>query len=165
MKYLLLLIAIIVGTLIPIQGTINSRLGLATGQPLLATAISFAGGLIAISLVVVAVSGGIPKWEPTAPTPFYLVLGGLPGVAFVLTTLILIPHIGVAAALSGLIVGQLASSLLFDHFGWLGAPIREVSLTRLAGVSLLIVGALLVVRGDSKGSSGAVEQDGASSQS
>ena len=151
MKYLLLLIAIIVGTLIPIQGTINSRLGQATGQPLLATAISFAGGLIAILLIAILVAGGLPKWAPSAPTPFYLFLGGLPGVAFVLTTLILIPHIGVAAALSGLIVGQLASSLLFDHFGWLGAPIREVSSMRLIGVSLLIIGALLVVRGGPKG--------------
>ena len=153
MKYLLLLIAIVVGTLIPIQGTINSRLGQITGLPLLATAISFAGGLIAIVALVVLTSGGLPKWEPSAPTPLYLFLGGLPGVAFVLTTLVLIPHIGVAAALSGLIVGQLASSLLFDHYGWLGAPIREVSMTRVAGVALLIAGALLVVRGAPKGAS------------
>ncbi|MFT5732957.1 MAG: transporter family-2 protein [Planctomycetota bacterium] len=150
MKVLLLVLAVLVGALVPLQGTINSRMGLVTGQPLLATLISFTGGFLAISLIVIGVSGGLPKWEPSGPTPLYLFLGGLPGVVFVLTALMLIPRIGVAAAVCGFVVGQLSSSLLFDHFGWLGAPLREVTMPRLVGVALLAAGTILVVRGEAK---------------
>lgn len=149
MKLLLLLLAVLVGALVPLQGTINSRMGTVTGQPLLATLISFTGGFLAITLIVLSVSGGLPKWQPSGPTPFYLFLGGLPGVVFVLTALMLIPKIGVAAAVCGFVVGQLSSSLLFDHFGWLGAPLREVSATRLLGLALLVAGTFLVVRSQS----------------
>ncbi|MEZ6014620.1 MAG: DMT family transporter [Planctomycetota bacterium] len=148
MKLLLLLAAMLVGALVPLQGTINSRMGMVTGQPLLAALISFTGGFLAIALIVLGVSGGLPKWQPTGPTPLYLFLGGLPGVVFVLTALVLIPRIGVAAAVCGFVVGQLSSSLLFDHFGWLGAPLREVTAARLIGLALLVTGTFLVVRSE-----------------
>ncbi|QDV05398.1 hypothetical protein Poly30_08950 [Planctomycetes bacterium Poly30] len=150
MKLLLLLLAVLVGALVPLQGTINSRMGMVTGQPLLATLISFTGGFLAILVIVLGASGGLPKWEPVGPTPLYLFLGGLPGVVFVLTALMLIPRIGVAAAVCGFVVGQLSSSLLFDHFGWLGAPLREVTAQRLIGLALLAAGTFLVVRSEAK---------------
>ncbi len=147
MNYLLVALAVLVGCLVPLQGAINSRLGTVTGQPLLATLISFSGGLVAIALAVVITTRGLPKWTAVGPTPFYLFLGGLPGVAFVLTTLWLAPKIGIAVTLCGLIVGQLSMSIAFDQFGWLGLPVKEITVQRIVGVAFLIAGTLLVVRG------------------
>lgn len=147
MKYLFVLLAVLVGGLVPLQGAINSRLGTITGQPLLATAVSFTSGLFAISLALLLASGGWPKWTASEPVPFFLLLGGLPGVVFVLTTLWLAPKIGIAVALSGLIVGQLSMSLAFDQFGWFGLPVKEITMQRLLGVGLLIAGTFLIVQG------------------
>ena len=45
------------------------------------------------------------------------------------------------------VAGQLLTAILIDHFGILGVTARAMSLGRLAGVLLVIVGALLVRRG------------------
>ncbi|MFN7231890.1 MAG: DMT family transporter [Brevundimonas sp.] len=45
-----------------------------------------------------------------------------------------------------MIAGQLALSLVLDHFGWLGVPRQPLSLTRIAGVALVLAGVLLVRR-------------------
>jgi transporter family-2 protein len=42
------------------------------------------------------------------------------------------------------IAGQFIASLLLDRFGLLGFPERAVSWVRLAGVALLVAGAVLV---------------------
>jgi transporter family-2 protein len=50
--------------------------------------------------------------------------------------------------LSLIIAGQVCASLLFDRFGWLSMPLREISLPRLAGAALVVAGVLLVNFGD-----------------
>jgi transporter family-2 protein len=59
---------------------------------------------------------------------------------------ILGPRLGAAAFLSLVVLGQLAASLILDHFGWLGFAQHSISLSRLAGAGLLIAGVLLVAR-------------------
>lgn len=146
-KYLLMFIAVIVGAGIPLQGAINARMGEKLANPLLATFVSFAGGLLAISLILLLKTPGVPPWVAPKSTPWYLYCGGLPGVVFVTTTLLLIPRIGAANALAGFLVGQFLASLAFDHYGWLGVPLRPTTSWRLLGVALLICGALLVAKG------------------
>ena len=144
-KLLLILAAAAVGTLIPYQGTVNSRLGQALGQPFLAALVSFTGGTLTVLLVNLVVYGGLPRWEPKGPTPWYLFTGGLPGVVFVTTTLVLMPRIGVAATVGSMLMGQLVGSLLFDHFGLLGMAVRPLNAKRLLGATLLAGGVLLIV--------------------
>ena len=42
----------------------------------------------------------------------------------------------------------MVSSLLFDRFGLLGLPVRDISWIRVAGAALLLLGAVLVNFGD-----------------
>lgn len=56
------------------------------------------------------------------------------------------PRLGVASTITLMIAGQLALSLVLDHFGWLGVPRQPLSLTRVAGVALVLAGVLLVRR-------------------
>ena len=144
-KFLMIAGAAAVGALIPYQGTVNSQLGRTIGQPFVATLISFSGGTLAVLLIVLAINMGLPKWTPKSPTPWYLFTGGLPGVVFVTTTLMLMPRIGVAATVGSMLVGQLIGSLLFDHFGVLGTQVRPVNARRLLGVLLLAGGMLMIV--------------------
>jgi transporter family-2 protein len=69
--------------------------------------------------------------------------GGLLGAIFVFGTIYLAPTIGTASMLSLIIAGQLLSSLIFDATGFLDVPLKEISLTRIIGATLVITGALL----------------------
>ena len=146
MKSLLMAVAVIVGMGIPLQGAINAQMGKALENPLLSTFVSFTGGLLAIAMILLITTPGIPTWVAPRDTPWYFYCGGLPGVVFVTTTLLLFPRIGAANALAGFLVGQFLASLAFDHFGWLGVKERPVSLLRVVGVVLMIGGMLLVAR-------------------
>ncbi|MGL6041682.1 MAG: DMT family transporter, partial [Deefgea sp.] len=73
-----------------------------------------------------------------------MLLGGLLGALFVFGTTLLAPKLGAATMLSLIITGQIIASMLFDHYGWLAMPIKEISWPRLLGAALVIIGVLLV---------------------
>jgi transporter family-2 protein len=73
-------------------------------------------------------------------------LGGPLGTLFVLTGIVVTPKIGAASMIVLVITGQLCMALLLDHFALLGLPGREVSLLRLLGAGLLMLGALLITK-------------------
>ena len=147
MKFLALIVAAAcIGALIPFQGGVNSKLGASLGQPFLATLISFTGGTLTVLLIVLITSGGLPKWTPSTPTPWYWFIGGLPGVVFVTTTLVLIPRIGFANTVGPMLVGQLICTLVLDHFGILVREQRHINPQRVIGAVLLISGLMLIVR-------------------
>ena len=43
-----------------------------------------------------------------------------------------------------IIAGQMLMSVVMDHFGLLGVPVREVTTARIAGVLLVFIGLLLI---------------------
>ena len=47
---------------------------------------------------------------------------------------------------AALITGQLGLALVIDQFGWLGIDRRPLTLTKVAGIALLVAGTYLVVR-------------------
>ena len=67
------------------------------------------------------------------------------GASYVVCTIIVGPKLGAAALLALVILGQLVTSLLVDHFGWLGFPQHPLTLMRLLGATLLFGGVLLIV--------------------
>ncbi|TIM69216.1 MAG: EamA-like transporter family protein, partial [Mesorhizobium sp.] len=72
------------------------------------------------------------------------VAGGMLGGFYVTLSTILTPRIGAAALMAFLVAGQLIAGMLVDRAGFLGVAVREVSLGRVAGAVLLLVGALLI---------------------
>ena len=60
MIWLLLLIALVAGMLLPVQTGINAELRNLVGQPILAAAIQFLVGAAALLLVVVAMGAPVP---------------------------------------------------------------------------------------------------------
>ena len=53
-----------------------------------------------------------------------------------------------AAMISLIVAGQVLSSMVFDRFGLLGLPVRDITWIRVAGATLLLLGAVLVNFGD-----------------
>lgn len=140
----LILMAILVGGLIPIQSSINSHLGQLLKHPLLATFVNFLGGTIVLSILIfLIVKPNFPSLSEAKNIPIYLYLGGILGVTFVTTIVLLTPHIGITNMLTGAIVGQIIISVIIDHYGWFSLPIHTISWQRISGIIFLLIGTYL----------------------
>lgn len=139
------LMGIVAGICIAVQAPINVQLGRALGMPIAAAAMSFLAGAIALWAIGFAVSAinGSPI-QFAAPAPWLFVTGGLLGAFFVTSTIVLTPMIGTAAVMALAITGQLLAGLTLDKIGFLGTAVREISMGRVAGAVLLVVGALMI---------------------
>jgi transporter family-2 protein len=78
--------------------------------------------------------------------PWWMFAVGLPGVVLYLTIAYTIPRIGVTTALTLIIIGQLLTGMIIDHFGLLEVAARSIDGNRLLGTALLLLGAYLIAR-------------------
>jgi transporter family-2 protein len=138
-----ILVAVLIGTLLPLQGLVNARLSASIGGPVAAAFVSFLVGTLALGLYIVATR------TPLAPAaalhlPAWVWVGGALGAIYVACFTLIIPHLGAASIICMAVLGQIIASLLLDHFGVLQAP-RPADWTRLLGVMLMLAGVALVV--------------------
>lgn len=139
-----LALTIAASALVAAQAPINSQLGRAVGT-FEASFVSFAIGTVALA-VVVAVTGGFADLRHVGDVRWYYLTGGLLGVVYVSTLLVAVRTLGASGILAGTLVGQLAASVVIDRFGLLGVQEATITATRVSGIALVAVGALLVTR-------------------
>ena len=141
---LIAILAVIVGgALTALQGPTNARLAGAVASPVNAALISFAVGTVALMILAAALHTR-PDMAATRALPLAAWLGGLYGAVFVVAAAYAVPKLGVATTIVLMVAGQMMLSLILDHFGFMGVPKQPITLTRLAGVAMLIGGVLLV---------------------
>jgi transporter family-2 protein len=73
--------------------------------------------------------------------------GGLLGVLFVVSAAYAGPRIGALLFMSLVLAGQMSAAVVFDHYGWVGFPQASVTLGKIAGLVLIVVGVWLIRRG------------------
>jgi transporter family-2 protein len=139
------LLVLLVGAVLPLQALVNARLGALSFGPLFASLASFIVGALGLSLVWLATRPQVPDAAVLARVPWWAWSGGLLGAAFVVIGTVMVPRLGAAALICLVVFGQLAGSLLLDHFGVLH-PRQPADPLRILGVVLVAAGALLVVR-------------------
>jgi transporter family-2 protein len=142
-----MLAAVLVGMLVSTQPALNGMLGRAMGSYTSATLISV--GVAFLSAIVLALVMGRGDFSRSAlgSVPWYVYLAGVAGMLFVAGGAIIAPVTGAFAFFVCIVAGQLLGAMLADHFGAFGLAVREVSPQRIAGLVLVIAGALLVHRG------------------
>ena len=134
------------GALVSLQAPTNSMLARAGGSPVLAALISFAIGTLALFVVWLG-SGNRPAAEAFARLPYFAWFGGLYGAFFVAVAAFAAPRIGLASLITIGIAGQIVMALALDHFGLLGLPKDAISVTKVVGAALVLIGVVLVRRG------------------
>lgn len=139
------LLVLLVGVVLPLQALVNARLGALTAGPLFASLASFAVGSVALLLAWLAIRPQGLDTASLARVPWWAWSGGLMGAAFVVISTVMVPRLGAAALICLVVFGQLAGSLLMDHYGVLH-PRQPADPLRILGVVLVAAGALLVVR-------------------
>ncbi|WP_047864364.1 DMT family transporter [Rubrobacter aplysinae] len=140
------LFAVVGGVALAIQSGVNSTLGKYLPHPVYAVAISFAIGTAVALVYAAAARAGMPDLAALSKAPWWVWTGGVLGVVYVMGTVVVAPRLGAAALMGLLMGGLLVTSLVLDHFGLVGLPIKEVNAVRITGAALLVVGAVLIQR-------------------
>ena len=143
---LTLALALFAGLLMAIQAPTNAILGKATGSPVVAAFISFVVGTVALGAIVAGSAGRLFAPELKS-VPWYSWMGGFYGAFFVAIAAFGAPKIGVGPLLTAAIAGQLLGAIILDHYGLLGLARQPVSIEKVAGVALVLLGAWMVRRG------------------
>lgn len=145
MAILWILLGVISGACIAVQAPINAQLGRDLGLPFAAAFVSFAAGAIllgAVTFIVAAATQTSIHWSQ--PAWWLFIAGGALGTVYVTSAVVLTPQIGAAAVMALAVTGQLLAGLVVDRVGFMGVAVRELTLGRIAGAALLVVGALMI---------------------
>jgi len=145
MSYLPHLFAVLVGAGLTIQVGMNATVRVALGSPVIATIVNFGVGLVALLLFAVGTHARIVP-SSVGSVPAWAWFGGLLGALFVASTTVLGPRLGAAALLALTLFGQMLAALIVDHYGAIGFPHSPITLTRLTGAALLVVGVILILK-------------------
>jgi bacterial/archaeal transporter family-2 protein len=70
----------------------------------------------------------------------------LMGASIVFGIAWLFPVVGAANATIALLFGQIVSSLVLSHYGWLGSPVQPITMRSLLGAAVMLVGVILATR-------------------
>jgi|SoiMethySBSTD1v2_1073268.scaffolds.fasta_scaffold1110255_1 transporter family-2 protein len=141
LTYALLLFA---GALITVQASINARLGSVLGNNMQAVLVSFVVGTIAALAFCLIEGRSVVSWETVRQAPWWVWTGGLLGVAFVWTTIFAVPKVGVSIMFPIVVAGQMVAAIIVEHFGLLGSAKVQVSLPRIGGVVLVVLGVMVL---------------------
>ncbi len=138
-------VMLVVGLGIPIFAALNGGLATRLQNPILASMVALlaAVGVITSALLL---TEGVPKLSFDASIPFWFYLGGVFVAIYILGMTWIAPRFGVGNAVAFVLLGQLISMALIDHFAWFGAAHHSITLQRVAGLALMTVGVFLSVR-------------------
>lgn len=146
MIFFLVIAAVIIGALMPVQAGINAELSRIVNHPYLGAFVSFLIGTVALTALILI--QGLPVADLkrlSGASPIHFV-GGMLGALFVGSSIFLIPKMGATAMIASFITGQLLMSVLMDHFGWFGVPVTPMNGVKAIGIVLLFTGLYLVMR-------------------
>jgi bacterial/archaeal transporter family-2 protein len=133
------------GVGIPLLAAMNAQLGGRLGSPAAAAAILFVVAFLGAAVVLMLTAG--PQALAAAPAqPRHLFLAGLLVCFYVLSITWIAPRFGIGNAVFFVLLGQLVSAALIDHFGLFGAIRKPVGLPRLGGIALMAAGVMLATR-------------------
>ena len=138
-----LLVAVLIGAILPLQGLVNARLGVHVGGPVAAAFVSFLVGTVMLGLYLLATRTPVTL-QGSLKLPAWIWAGGAIGAVYVACFTLLIPRIGAAGMVCLAVLGQVTASLLLDKFGVLQAP-KPVDALRVVGALLVLAGVVLVV--------------------
>jgi bacterial/archaeal transporter family-2 protein len=128
-----------VGLQSPLASMITQRLGLLESVFI----VHIGGALIALIPLLIYGGGKLNEWRNV---PWYALAAGIFGLLVIGAISYMIPRIGIGAAITTIVAGQLLVGTILDHYGLLGAAGRSLDLTRVFGLAVVLVGVWLTVK-------------------
>jgi len=130
------------GIVLAVHLAMNGKVGSVMNNARVANALFWCIG--ALGAVVIGLTG----WRAGALSPLKqvnpaLLFAGILGASLVFAIAWLIPQVGAGPVMITLLAGQVIGGLLMSHYGWLGSPVRPITLTTGIGVLVMIAGVAL----------------------
>lgn len=123
---------------IPVLAAMNATLGQKIGSPIMAAAILFS--IAVIAAWILAAGQGFQGFSELRLAPKHLFLAGLLVLFYVLSITFIAPRFGVGNAVFFVLVGQIISATVIDHFGLFGAAVTQINWTRALGLGFMVGG-------------------------
>ena len=130
---------IAVGIQSPMASMITERLGLFESVFI----VHIGGAIIALLPLLIYGGGKLSQWRSV---PWYVLGAGVFGVVVIAAISFTIPRVGVAAAITTVVAGQILAGALIDHYGLLETHLRPMDLTRAIGLAVVLFGVWLTVK-------------------
>ncbi len=132
--------SLLMGALTAVMVVFNGSLTGIAGRPF-ALVIIHLVGRAAMTLVM-----AYKRLRPTiAKLPVWQLSAGLVGVCTITCNNLAFGRISVSALLALALLGESVFSLMADHWGFLGLPVRKVQKGKLLGAPLLVIGILIML--------------------
>lgn len=138
-----LLIAFFAGVAMATQGSMNSAVSKALGLSEATFLVHFSATLIMLVILILGIGHG--NWANYSRVPWYYYLGGSIGVLITYGVVMSIPKLGAAVATTAIIVGQVLTACLIDHFGLFGLEKIPFTWLKFLGLIFLSLGAKLLL--------------------
>ncbi|MDP8080397.1 DMT family transporter [Phocoenobacter skyensis] len=136
-----ILIAFCAGIVLAIQAAINTQLALSLGgESIISAFISFFIGAIVLFFICLWKTDLFNSLSIIYKLEYWKLLGGALGAFVVFTTIFLSPKLGITNMLFFIIIGQLISAAIIDHYGLIGMSIKSFDLWKFIGFIIIGIG-------------------------
>lgn len=142
----LIIMGLALGLGLAVQAGVNAQLRQFLQSPYQAAFISFLIGTLVLAVVVGVQQAARPNLHELLNIPAWLWLGGVLGAFNVSMAIILAPRLGALSFTIVVVCGQMLTSLLLDHFGWLGFEQHSINWQRVVGSGLVVMGLVLTAK-------------------
>lgn len=140
-----LVFALVSGVLMAVQGSLNTALSKTTGLWEATFIVHIIGSLVLVILLFI-LKFGHGNLSAVGQAPWYSYLGGVVSVFIIYLVAASIPSVGVSNATTAIIVGQVLTAVVIDHFGLFGLERIPGGWNQIGGLILLAIGAKLLLK-------------------
>ena len=144
MGWLLLFLALIVGTFFLLKDGINSNFGMFLDHLVKAAFVHFIIGTIVLFILILTIRKPWPSFLRINRSQWWIWTSGLLGVFIVISLIMIVSRIGVMVFFSLVIKGQVLASLFLDHYGLIEFNQYPFNFLRLDCVLFLLSGVVLI---------------------
>ncbi|GGP08568.1 DMT family transporter [Oceanobacillus neutriphilus] len=128
-----------------VQGTFSRKAG-----TIETTFLTMLTGLVFLTIIVIFFGQGNVLGILSAPV--WQLSAAFLGTGFLILSVIAVPRIGVIATNVAVISGQLAISMMIDHFGWFDSLVISFDWKRLAAMLFMIIAVFFIYQGNKRSS-------------
>lgn len=142
MKLPLYILTMFLGVVLAVHLAMNGKVGSVLSNARVGNALFWCIGALG------ALAIGLTGWQSGALDPIrqvhpILLTAGILGATLVFAIAWLIPQVGAGPLMITLLAGQVIGGLVMSHFGWLGSPVQPITVTKIAGVLVMVGGVVI----------------------
>lgn len=140
----LIFLALLMGAIISIYLPMITQTAQLLGSGPMANVPFFAVALLSSIIIAVASGARSEQFQKITSLPLWLLTAGIMSAGMIIGSSYLVPRIGIGAFFVLLVSGQVMAGMVFGYLGLFGVPASPLTLGKIAGAVLVVVGVYLV---------------------